>query len=372
MRRHAPQPALHLRWQPAGDGWALHLCAATAPAGAAPDPAALSGRRAQVHADLPDPGDPGLAAAAWAVLAPLQRQGLVLDLQALPPALRATLELALAQASPAGADDASATAPPRNSWQLFRDDALDTLAFLGEVLLALGRVLRPGHRPRVLRGRDLALEFDLTGPGSLLIVALTCFLVGLMLAYMGGAQLERIGGQSFIAAVVTVGMVRELAGLMTGVILAGRVGAAFAAQLATMQANEEIDALRTLGIDPVEHLVLPRLLAMLAAAPLLIAFAMLVGVLAGGVAASGVYGVPWPEYLQQSQQALTWTHLWIGLAKGVLYVALVALAGCREGLHAGRNAQAVGEATTRAVVKALVWIVVAASASTALLQSLGF
>jgi phospholipid/cholesterol/gamma-HCH transport system permease protein len=122
----------------------------------------------------------------------------------------------------------------------------------------------------------------------------------------------------------------------------------------------------------VEHLVLPRLLALLAGAPLLIAYAMTVGVLAGGVAAHGVYGVPWPEYLQQSLQALTWTHLWIGLAKGVLYVALVALAGCREGLHAGRNAQAVGEATTRAVVKALVWIVVAASASTALLQSLGF
>ena len=193
---------------------------------------------------------------------------------------------------------------------------------------------------------------------------LTCSLVGLMLAYMGGAQLQRIGAQSFIADVVTVGVVREMAGLMTGMILAGRIGAAFAAQLATMQANEEIDALRALGVDPIEHLVLPRLLALLPVAPLLIAYAALVGVLAGLPPAVGSTACRPREYLHKSLAALTWTHLWIGLFKGTLYAALVALAGCREGLNAGRNAQAVGEATTAAVVKALVWIVVAACATT--------
>jgi phospholipid/cholesterol/gamma-HCH transport system permease protein len=157
---------------------------------------------------------------------------------------------------------------------------------------------------------------------------------------------------------------------MTGVILAGRVGASFAAQLGTMQANEEIDALRTLGIDPIEYLVLPRLLGMLLVAPLLFTCAALVGVLAGLLPAVGIYGVPANEYLHQCMEALTGTHLAIGLFKGTLYVALVALAGCREGLHAGRNAQAVGAATTTAVVKGLLWIVIAASGSTVLFQRL--
>ena len=145
-----------------------------------------------------------------------------------------------------------------------------TIAFFGEVLLALARSVRnafgttgPGAPQPQLQARDLLHQLDQTGPRSLPIVLLTCGLVGLMLAYMGGAQLGRIGAQAYLADVVAVGMVRELAGLMTAVILAGRVGAAFAAQLATMQAGEEIDALRVLGVDPITHLVLPRLLALL-------------------------------------------------------------------------------------------------------------
>ena len=247
--------------------------------------------------------------------------------------------------------------------------AQTTLIFFGEVLLALGRLLR--GRSRLQRG-DLLEQLDRTGPRALPIVLLTSFLVGLMLAYMGGAQLDRIGAQAYIADVVTVGMVRELGGLMTGVILAGRLGAAFAAELGSMQAHEEIDALRVLGVDPVDHLVLPRLLALLLVAPLLVGFGALVGVLAGLPAAVGAFGVPAVEYLHQSLAALTWTHLWIGQFKGLLYAALVALAGCREGLHAGRDAQAVGEATTRAVVKALVWIVAAACATTVFFTSLGY
>ena len=189
---------------------------------------------------------------------------------------------------------------------------------------------------------------------------------------MGGAQLGRIGAQGYLAEMVTVGMVRELAGLMTGVILAGRVGAAFAAQLASMQAGEEVDALRVLGVDPIAHLVLPRLLALLLAAPALLTFGALAGIAAGMPVAVLIYGVTGAEYLHQCHRALTATHVWIGLFKGMLYAALVALAGCREGLHAGRSAQAVGAATTAAVVKALVWIVIAASASTVAFTALGY
>jgi phospholipid/cholesterol/gamma-HCH transport system permease protein len=244
-----------------------------------------------------------------------------------------------------------------------------TIAFFGEVLLALARWLRGRPGPRMA---DLLAQLDQTGPRSLPIVALSCALIGLMLAYMGGAQLGRIGAQNFLADVVTVGMVRELAGMMTAIILAGRVGSAFAAQLATMEAGEEIDALRVLGVDPVAHLVLPRLLALLLVAPALYAFGALAGVAAGWPAAVGVYGVSSAEYWHQCLRALTFTHLWIGLFKCMLYVALVALAGCREGLHAGRSAQAVGQATTTAVVKALVWIVTAACATTVVFTALGY
>jgi phospholipid/cholesterol/gamma-HCH transport system permease protein len=318
--------------------------------------------------------DADLAPALWALLAPLAQRGVRLRLDGLADDVRAALKLALPDDSDDG-DDGSAipatdTTPlPRRASRGAWADVVTTVGFVGELLLAGLRLLRGRS---AMRASDLLHQMDETGPRSLPIVALTTFLVGLLLAYMGGAQLGRIGAQMFIADLVTVGVVRELAGLMTGVILAGRVGAAFAAQLGTMQANEEIDALRTLGVNPIEYLVLPRLLGMLLVAPLLVAMAMLVGVLAGLPAAVAIYDVPVPLYLQKCLESLTWTHLWIGLFKGTMYTLLVVVAGCREGLHAGRNAQAVGEATTRAVVKALVWIVLAACASTVVLQSLGF
>ncbi len=314
---------------------------------------------------------------------------MALQLDELPHEVRAVLELALhtghaaavpradARAALLPVDEADADA---SGWlatfgrRVVRsgENAVLTVAFFGEVLLALARLFNFGRGVSGLRPRELWRQVDLAGPLSIPIVTLTCFLIGLMLAYMGGAQLERMGAQRFIADIVTVGMVRELAGLMTGVILAGRIGSAYAAQLATMKAGEEIDALRALGVDPIDHLVLPRVLALVLVAPLVWAYGALVGVLAGIVPTSMVYGVAPREYLSQALSALTWTHLWIGVFKCTLYAALLALAGCREGLHAGRNAQAVGEATTSAVVKGLVWIIAAACFSTVVFQSLGY
>ena len=371
----ATAPAL-LSWQHTAEGWTLALQGdwrRSALPGAplpAPSPTPAAGAQVRIDARNLAAWDADTAPRLWALLAPLQRNGVALDFDALPDALRAPLLLAL----PPGAAAAEAlpvehtTGGAWDGLKRWGQDALTTATFLGEVTLALGRLLRG---KAVMRGSDYLRQVDQAGPMSLPIVTLTCSLIGLMLAYMGGAQLQRIGAQSFIADVVTVGVVREMAGLMTGVILAGRIGAAFAAQLATMQANEEIDALRAMGIDPIEYLVLPRLLALLTVAPLLFAYAALVGVLAGLPPVVGIYGVPAAEYLHKCLTALNWTHLWIGLVKGTLYIVLVALAGCREGLHAGRDAQAVGGATTTAVVKALVWIVMAASASTVLFQSLG-
>lgn len=371
-----PRPAVDteaLQWSREADGWRLLLQGdwrgRPLPLAPAPEPGPAAGERVTLDAHALAGWDMDSAPRLWALLAPLRRQGAALDLASLPDALRAPLELALPAAGstpdelPPDAAPTGVAAGVRRWWR----DALVTAAFLGEVALALGRLLR-GRT--VMRGSDYLRQLDQAGPLSLPVVSLTCFLIGLILAYMGGAQLQRVGAQSFIADVVTVGVVRELAGLMTGVILAGRIGAAFAAQIGTMQANEEIDALRAMGVDPIEYLVLPRLLAMLTMAPLLIAYAALVGVLAGLPPVVGIYGVPAWEYLHKCREALTWTHLWIGLFKGTMYIGLVALAGCREGLHAGRDAQAVGAATTTAVVKSLLWIVVAASATTVLFQSL--
>lgn len=374
MKSRAAVDTQAVSWSRGAEGWHLALLGdwrgQVLPLPPAPAPGPAAGERVAVEARALSAWDRDAAPRLWALLAPLRRSGALLDLSALPDALRAPLELALPAPGAAADDlpgphaDGSLAAGLRRWWE----DALTTAAFVGEVALSLGRLLRG---KAVMRGSDYVRQLDLAGPLSLPIVTLTCFLIGLMLAYMGGAQLQRIGAQSFIADVVTVGVVRELAGLMTGVILAGRVGAAFAAQLGSMRANEEIDALRALGIDPIDYLVLPRLLAMLTMAPLLIAYAALVGVLAGLPPVVGIYGVPAWEYLHKCREALTWTHLWIGLFKGTMYIGLVALAGCREGLHAGRDAQSVGAATTTAVVKALLWIVVAASASTVLFQSLG-
>lgn len=281
--------------------------------------------------------------------------------------------------SPALSEPTASAAPPprkpRPGWitalglraKAWWVDAALTLNFIGEVLFSLRRLLA-GRA--AMRWSDFVWQIEQAGPRSVGIVALISGLVGVILAYMGAVQLQRVGAESYIADLVTIGAVREVAALMTGVILSGRVGAAFAAQLGSMQANEEIDALRVLGIDPVDHLVLPRMLALMLVAPLLTAFAALTAILCGGLVALLIFGVPPMEYLYKCSQALTLPHVWIGISKGTVYCLLVALAGCRQGLNAGRSAQAVGAAVTASVVQAIVWIVVAASAMTIAFQRL--
>lgn len=263
-----------------------------------------------------------------------------------------------------------AAAPPRDEAGGWRA----TLELLGRTVLALmpGRRRAPGVRHSEMRAVDLAWQVEQTGPRSLPVVMLVSAMVGLILAYMGAAQLQRFGAQVYIADLVTIGVVREVAALMVGIVLAGRVGAAYAAQLASMRASEEIDALVALGIDPVRHLVLPRVLALAIVAPVLTVFAAATGLAAGALVAVAIYGVAPVQYLHASLQALTLPHAVVGLVKGTVYGLLVALAGCRQGLHAGRSAQAVGEATTAAVVQAIVWCTVAASALTVAFQRLGF
>jgi phospholipid/cholesterol/gamma-HCH transport system permease protein len=357
----APARRWSAQWLPQADGWTLLLRDGDGGGTDLAPPAALAaGTPVRLDAQALSHWDTTLATQLWALTEQLRQQQVAPDLAALPEGLRDLLHLASSSAVPA------APAAPAAPWH---PQAMVTVAFVGSVLLAALRWLQGRAAPR---WGDVLRQVDEAGPRSLGIVALACALIGLMLAYMGGAQLARMGAQSYLADVVTVGMVRELAGLMTGIILAGRVGSAFAAQLASMTAGEEIDALRVLGVDPITHLVLPRLLALVLVTPPLMAFGALAGVLAGWPAAVASYGVSTTEYFSQSVRALSFTHLWIGLFKGLLYTVLVGLAGCREGLHGGRSAQAVGRATTTAVVKALVWIVTAACVTTVVFTTLGY
>ena len=246
--------------------------------------------------------------------------------------------------------------------------APEMLHFLGEVTLSLGRLIRGTAQ---FRRSDLMLVIQDVGPQALPIVALISFLVGLIVAYMGAVQLAQFGAQIYIANLVGLGMTREMGALMTGIIMAGRTGAAFAAQLGTMQVNEEIDAFRTLGFNPIDFLVLPRMLALVLVMPAMVLYSDIVGITAGMFVSVTAFDIGTFEYYQQTVRSMEWSHIWVGVIKGTIYGMLIAFAGCLRGMQCGRSAQAVGEATTSAVVTSILFIVIAASLLTILFQQLG-
>lgn len=242
------------------------------------------------------------------------------------------------------------------------------LAFLGEIVQACGRLATGRAR---FRARDLWLEIEEVGPRALPIVSVISFLVGLILAYLGADQLKLVGAQIFIADLVAIGMVREIGALMTGIIIAGRTGAAFAAQLGTMQVNEEIDAYRTLGISAIDFLVLPRMLALMLMVPLLTLYAGFIGMAAGLLVAYAIFDIGFFEYYTETLRALELKHFLVGLSKGSVYGAMIAFAGCLRGMQCGRSAAAVGHAATSAVVTAILLITIAASVLTIVYYQLG-
>jgi phospholipid/cholesterol/gamma-HCH transport system permease protein len=230
----------------------------------------------------------------------------------------------------------------------------DILGFIGDTVLAGGRLMAGKAR---FRRVDLALFLQQCGAQALGIVTLVSFLVGLILAFIGAVQLRKFGAQIYVADLVGLAVTREMGAMMTGVIIAGRTGAAFAAQLGTMQVNEEIDALITMGISPMEFLVLPRMLALMLMMPVLCVYADLVGILAGLLVSTTLLHMPLMEYLSETQRAVDLVDGGIGVGKSVVFGALVALAGCLRGMQSGRSAAAVGAAATSAVVTGIVWII---------------
>jgi len=232
--------------------------------------------------------------------------------------------------------------------------AREMLAFLGETVLAFGRLLRGRAQ---FRWADAFLVMQQCGPEALGIVALINFLVGLIIAFVGAVGLLQFGAAVFVADMVAIGTVREMGCLMTGIILCGRTGAAFAAQLGTMKVNEEINAFRTFGISPIEFLVLPRIIALVLMMPLLCLFADVISIAGGFTVSVLMLDLTATEYLTRTLNAISLTSFLLGVGKGSFFGFLVAYTGCLRGMQCGSNAAAVGEATTRAVVAGITAII---------------
>ena len=242
------------------------------------------------------------------------------------------------------------------------------LTFTGEVVLSLGRMLR--GKATYLRS-DLAQYIQEAGAEALPIVSLISFLIGAIFAFVGVMQLNNFGAGIYTADLVAIAMVREMAPIMTAILMAGRTGASYAAQIGTMKVNEEIDALTTLGIDPIDFLVTPRVIALIVMMPLLTMYASLMGIFGGTAVGLAMVDVSLVQYATQSVEAVGLNSLFGGLFKSIIYGILIALAGCQQGMACGNSAMAVGQSTTRAVVMGIVLIVVSASVLTIIYINLG-
>ena len=242
------------------------------------------------------------------------------------------------------------------------------LSFTGGVVLSFGRMIR--GKATYLRS-DLAQYIQEAGAEALPIVSLISFLIGMIFAFVGVMQLRDFGAGIYTADLVAIAMVREMAPIMTAILMAGRTGAAYAAQIGTMKVNEEIDALTTLGLDPVDFLVTPRVIALIVMMPLLTMYASLMGVLGGTMVGLSMLNASLLQYVTQTLDSVDLSDLFGGLFKSIVYGSLVALAGCQQGMACGNSAMAVGQSTTRAVVTGIVLIVVSASALTVVYINLG-
>ncbi len=232
----------------------------------------------------------------------------------------------------------------------------EMLAFVGDLTVATGRFFVGRAR---YRRSDLALLIQQAGVEALPIVTLISFLVGAIFAFVGAVQLEQFGAAIYVADLVGIAMVRDMAAVMTGIVVAGRTGAAYAAQIGTMKVTQETDALTTLGVSILDFLVLPRMIALSLMMPLLCLYADLMGILGGSAVAIGMLNIPAILYFQETQNALGMDDLAGGVFKASVYGVLVAVAGCLRGLQCGKSSSAVGEAATSAVVTSIVFIIVA-------------
>ena len=298
-------------------------------------------------------------------------EGIKIKSDGLPNARRQLIDLATAVPKK---EDAQKSVVDESVWSRVGSEAIqfvkstgELISFVGVTSIAIARLIQGKAR---FLSSDLWLLIQETGIQAVPIVSLISFLVGLILAFVGILQLQIFGAQVYVADMVSIAMVREMGAIMTGIIMAGRTGAAYAAQMGTMQVNEEIDALETLAISPMEFLVLPRVMALTLMMPPLVLYADLMGVL-GGAMVAGLYGIRLTVYLNRAIGALNLYHLFIGLFMGFVFGVLVSMSGCLRGMQCGRSASEVGNAATSAVVTGIVAIIVATAVITVICNILG-
>jgi phospholipid/cholesterol/gamma-HCH transport system permease protein len=233
--------------------------------------------------------------------------------------------------------------------------AHDMVSFFGLVCLTIAELLT---RPRRLRFTSMVAQMEQTGVNALPIVGLLSFLIGVVFAYQGSDQLRRFGAEIYTVNLLGIAILRELGVLLTAIIIAGRSGSAFTAQIGTMRVNEEVDALRTLGLDPIEVLVIPRLFGLLLTLPMLALYADFMGLLGGCLMSWAALNISIPQFLTQLQSALSQWTFWIGIIKAPFFAAIIALTGCYEGFKVSRSAESVGQLTTLSVVESIFLVIV--------------
>jgi len=307
--------------------------------------------------------DSSLVAFVTEVLDLCHTRGLTVDPAGLPSGLRRLVELAETVPEKTDAHSAAAGKPLVErvgaATIAYAESIGGFVAFLGAVTIALGRFMAGRARYRRV---DLMVAIQDCGANAFGIVTLISFLVGTILAFMGAVQLEQFGASIFVADLVGIGMARDMGAMMTAIIMAGRTGAAFAAQLGTMKVTQEIDALTTMGISPMEFLVLPRVLALILMMPLLCFYSDLMGVLGGAAVGTGMLGLSFASYFRETLHAVTLADVLGGVFKSSVYGVIIAISGCLRGFQCGNNSSAVGDAATSAVVTGIVFIVVACGA----------
>ena len=234
-------------------------------------------------------------------------------------------------------------------------NAKDLLGFLGHTVIVLARVL---SHPARLRFTAMVYHMQKTGLDALPIVGLLSFLIGVVMAYQGADQLQRFGAEIFTVNLVGIAVLRELGILLTAIIVAGRSGSAFTAQIGTMKVNEEVDALRTIGLDPMEVLVLPRILALVLVLPLLTFYADIMGLIGGALMAALALDITVVQFIERLRDAVTVDTFLVGLVKAPVFAFIIAMVGCYEGLQVTSSAESVGTRTTRSVVEAIFLVIV--------------
>jgi phospholipid/cholesterol/gamma-HCH transport system permease protein len=287
-------------------------------------------------------------------------RGIAEDRAGLPAGLRRLLELAEAVPEKKGARSEAARISfferVGNVTIGYGLSVGEFLGFLGDLTLAFGKFFRGKARYRRI---DLLEVIQECGPSAVGIVTLISFLVGVILAFMGAVQLSQFGASIYVADLVGIGMVRDMAAMMTAIIMAGRTGAAFAAQLGSMKVTQEIDALTTMGISPLEFLVLPRVLALFLMIPLLCVYADCLGIAGGAFVSATMLHIPFGTYLRETKEAITLGDIMGGVFKAAAYGIIIAVAGCLRGFQCGNSSSAVGDAATEAVVTGIVYVIVA-------------